>query len=807
MKTESKRIKLFLEILPFILLNLNYIKCSQICEFEYTNHVLILKNFDSFNQINFTSFHTVINATFINIKPSNRIILSTFDAHDLTLKVSNHNLIAIFFKLKGIEFEAVPFRSIQLADGYLYREIIWNFSNSDFAFYLNSTLIDAKLCNFSTFYKRISKYTNINIYDTTFLRSVKYLFLSETTSIKNKLCPLVFDASNLKLFTIKSLSDSLIAKKRLSFYPLPAQTDLDLFIFEFSISCYHLTLDENLLNVNIFKRLQTLDINGQIRLIKLDLFKSFTNLKVVNIKLQSINTILANSWFEYLNYGMVDIDLDNQFLIEKNIEKLLILTLFQMYANTTYYDYPNEDICLFRRFPHQKLVMPQLKPIYKSSCSCTELFLIQHSVYYSDEIHFYLYQTSSDYGFMMPFYHDIILDLRLTQCFNDSFRTYLENCNFQERFNKCEIESIGVNFRLDFYIDDWIILSDILSRLSLYLNPLFLLLSILSNIATILILSEKHIKKDLKNFYTYLLINSYSNIIYIILLTLGLFSGCRNQSDYCFPFYDSIIVQYSNKILFNFVKKSTETFSNLTYMSFILIRYIRITKTKNKILEKFSKMSHKTYLVVVIFLCLLINLYVYFEFEIFSNEKRLRTLTEDSSFQPEDYKNIFDTFLINLSKSETFLFHLFQYVKIFFSDLVMFFFSVYFDISLLIFIKQTQNRSISHTRSKKIPELRIRSMIVLNMLNFLFLRFPSDLMDFYGLIFNYEVIDSRISFNPSLVNYLVCRIFRFCENLNEVLNLLYLCSFLVQFFIFYRLDRNFKTSALKIISKISFKKS
>ena len=74
----------------------------------------------------------------------------------------------------------------------------------------------------------------------------------------------------------------------------------------------------------------------------------------------------------------------------------------------TFYDYTDKDFCFFSDFPHQKLIVPILKPIYKSSCSCTELFLIRHSYLLKDDILFYLDQTVSDYYELSQFYREEI---------------------------------------------------------------------------------------------------------------------------------------------------------------------------------------------------------------------------------------------------------------------------------------------------------------------------------------------------------------------------------------------------------------
>lgn len=66
---------------------------------------------------------------------------------------------------------------------------------------------------------------------------------------------------------------------------------------------------------------------------------------------------------------------------------------------------------------------------------------------------------------------------------------------------------------------------------------------------------------------------------------------------------------------------------------------------------------------------------------------------------------------------------------------------------------------------KKSSKARVIKMIILNGINFIILRFPSNVADFYGLIFTFSENGNVTSYKPNLSSYIICRIFRFCENL------------------------------------------
>ena len=84
---------------------------------------------------------------------------------------------------------------------------------------------------------------------------------------------------------------------------------------------------------------------------------------------------------------------------------------------------------------------------------------------------------------------------------------------------------------------------------------------------------------------------------------------------------------------------------------------------------------------------------------------------------------------------------------------------------------------------------RITSVIILNGFNFLVLRFPSAAISFYGLIYYYDRTEKKYS--PSVFGYIVCREIKFCPRLVEFFQSFCYLSFIVQFFILLKLDKNF----------------
>ena len=180
----------------------------------------------------------------------------------------------------------------------------------------------------------------------------------------------------------------------------------------------------------------------------------------------------------------------------------------------------------------------------------------------------------------------------------------------------------------------------------------------------------------------------------------------------------------------------------------------------------------------------------------------------------DDYKQDF-------IESSHFLFNFLQYIRILFSDTFYIIISLIIDLFLLLFVRnqmkkkqsmifvslttnqfQNQKSKIKSNRLAKASKNRITSIIILNGINFLVFRFPSALLSFYGLIYFYD--KTKMEYEPNLVGYLFCRKFGVCDSLVELSHLFYLTSFLIQFFILFKLDKNF-TDSYKML-KLSVEK-
>jgi hypothetical protein len=744
-------------------------------------------DFSEFSQLNFANCSNTFIMSSIRLKPTEKIILdNSLNFAGLKIKSTAVLFNIVFSNIKGIDFRLNCLESISFEKKYEPKSFFWYFDLTNFDFYINNQLITQDKCNLDLFQQSAS-----------FLSRISFLILNTAVTYSTQTCPLLFHNVQIQVLIIDNLKESLIDKNILSFQNKSIEY-IDTNILQLILNVFRYNLDERLLNEFIFKNLVYLDINGILNSIQSDLFKHLKQLKLLRFRTQNAKSLLTkkNKWLNYLNVDTINL---NQLDSNDYQDKMLFLTIFQVYSNVTFYDYPEQDFCYFKDFPHQRLVLPHLKPTYKSSCSCTELFLIQNSYKYKYEDNEFLL---TNYYNLENYYYNEIIDQRLSICINSSIDQLLLKCNFNEKLKLCNVKSLIAaaakseesSNQFEWYVNDWEELSKYLYNIfTFYVNPILSIICILVNILIVLIFSSRSLKKDIQFLYKYLNIHLIANIIFISIHYLDLINECTYEEIFCSKLNNSIYANFFKTYILKMIKNTLSTFSNIAYTSFVLIRYIKITNTKNLMLLKFKDISLKIYLLITICFSILINIYVCFEYTL--QYKELNDVSNTVRF---------DYFKINLSQNENILYNIFQYVKIIFSDLLFFLAALLFDIFLIVFInRKNENNTINlvvgavnnqRLERKQTAKKRIIGNIVMNGINFLILRLPLSIIDIYGLIVSINISNKIIQYKPNLSIFIVCRLFRFCNDIQLICFTFYLVSFLIQFFLFFKLDNNFLLS-------------
>lgn len=412
--------------------------CSFNSSFASSNdYHVTLSNFERFEQLKFNC-ESPIRLTIWSIFPFESLILDeSLNLTGLTILPIEKTYFVVMYNLKGFDLNFNPFKKLNLRNFNLER-IIWIFWQVRFDFYTKGKLLERHEC--------VANLSN----DAVISRAGLIEF--RQTKWQIDFCPFVFKKVRIRILSIAGISSSFVEKNMLSFQNISA-AGLDSLIFQLSLKCYHVDLNEKILNKHVFERLIVLDLNGPINYIQQDLFKYFNDLKIVRLRSQNIKKILVNNnkWLNSLNKNV------NNKMTDKVENFGLVLVIYQEFHNISFYEYPDQDFCQFKSFPHERFVLANLKPTFKSQCTCTELFLIQYSARYSSFIQRLLYKTPTSYSYYQ-YYTETINEQQFSKCVNKSFQINLFKCNFTRRISNCFVQKTSLPPSDDFffYVYDWI---------------------------------------------------------------------------------------------------------------------------------------------------------------------------------------------------------------------------------------------------------------------------------------------------------------------------------------------------------------
>ena len=130
---------------------------------------------------------------------------------------------------------------------------------------------------------------------------------------------------------------------------------------------FNIRLNEELLDTKVFADLIQISIVSPLTGIDDQAFRSFNKLELLEIILVNFrefwHSSADNKWLMHLNEDKRNLNFTikedaDENLLEENLEwyrNSYFTLLFHDLSNNRY-DYPNEDICLFRHFPHQNAV-------------------------------------------------------------------------------------------------------------------------------------------------------------------------------------------------------------------------------------------------------------------------------------------------------------------------------------------------------------------------------------------------------------------------------------------------------------------
>lgn len=383
---SCKRSFLFISFCNFLILSLfEHASSQQVFNFcpQYSPacscpNVITLEcsNFERLQELRFDTRIQLL-FKYVLISPRRAIALdSPINLANLNLQekaeisIRNFNSFNIFINPFGFRNLSSRFASLSINNSALY------FVNNQ-----NQALSDESICNSLTLGEQstplFSSFDRVILFD-----SVTYP--------STRLCPKIFHNSFINEIIFYNIDESA---RKITYI------DLDNFYFMSNTirisSVYFIngeidTLDNSILNTNLYRYIRNLNlVNIRLNRIEKNLISSLKQLRSLGLDLinyrefiNRLNSLSDSSWLQELNTDLTSVDLTNG-LSNQQIENFRASqTELLLGDRRLEYDYPEDDFCLFRKFPHQKLVYPALSTKPFLSCSCTVIWLIQYNKYY-----------------------------------------------------------------------------------------------------------------------------------------------------------------------------------------------------------------------------------------------------------------------------------------------------------------------------------------------------------------------------------------------------------------------------------------
>jgi hypothetical protein len=189
----------------------------------------------------------------------------------------------------------------------------------------------------------------------------------------------------------------LVYIETLQFYP-ERTTDFDCRISELEISATTIELlDRMTLHPQVFARTERVSLGGIIGKVEHDIFKDLSLLKSLTLQIYNIRGFMHTNgigWMRFLNSNYTGTFkpafLENGTLSARSKHEMEAHRVFVAIVNSVettqldskyfpllFYNFSDEDFCLFAEYPHERMVITQAVT-YSPSCSCSLLWIYKY---------------------------------------------------------------------------------------------------------------------------------------------------------------------------------------------------------------------------------------------------------------------------------------------------------------------------------------------------------------------------------------------------------------------------------------------
>ena len=362
---------LFLYInLTFILKNSQSQTSTSYCMSPYCHcqnpSVLICNNFEVFEQLDFTvTSEHIFEAVDLRPSHNNRLVLNenlNFNGLKLNgrLSITNIDINDAFYN---------PFKKI---DYQIFSIFIYN---SIFNFYTESGIYEEvlKCCRYEPIVEELNfVFGGLKMIE----------FTISNITFEKKMCPLLFHKSEIATFSVENPIgafgfDQVSNQNSFNFL----DTKINQVEFTWVNNSQPQWLDAlYILNPDLFKDLDRINIYSAPRIayIQEHTFQMISKVRKFEINNFNLKELLKRNrrWIKNLNFNQPSFDIDNEQLNSTFRDKIF---QFFIWYNGSWSFNDDSDICLFRNFPHNKLVFPFLIDAPSTMpCTCTLYWLYKY---------------------------------------------------------------------------------------------------------------------------------------------------------------------------------------------------------------------------------------------------------------------------------------------------------------------------------------------------------------------------------------------------------------------------------------------
>ena len=640
----------------------------------------------------------------------------------------------------------------------------------NFDFYINNSLITREMCDFVNF-----KETEETIFG-----NIRFLHFNDDIFYRKNICPFIFNNTHLIGLSLSKITNSLIFKNQIEFLDINKKTDelyLNVNINYITLGFFNEQVSSKILSRHIFKNAVFLSIIGSINSIQEGLFSSFKKIRFLNFQLDDLKYFFQTGieWMKYLNEDL-NVNIENNLEFRLNFKR----TIYQQFSENQSpfrknYEYPSQDMCLFKDFPHRQLVYPLINPSKRIECSCTILWLIKYFKYY---------YRSDTFNFKNNFYGEHSNDVNLTMqhCL---IETSIE-CNFTEMFKLCVNisshigESKGVLY--DYFILEWI-----KYIINVYFQTFFAIVGFFFNLMIVFVAKNIKIKNDSCNsIYKHIKMNAIFNTLFCLVKSFSLINICIfPRTSFCSSIYKYESSQYFRIVVGLYLGNVLKICCNFSYIFFVLKRFSASSANQSKF---FAFINHsnikKSY-----FLILLLSL-SFSSFKIFEYKPNEIFAYFDRNFP----YNVFDTkyclYNLELSKFDVFkcsLFPILNLINNIFNNVFFVIICVIVDILLIRFTKEALKKKLTmivdeRNRKEAIDQRdKITKMVIINGTIYFISHVPEFVITIVLIVCKQRLAE----FSFYYISF---------TELMDISESFVLISISSQFFIFKKFDQNFQKS-------------